>query len=189
MPPPRCSRCAAVGGGAVTSPTMKPAFSALRQLRPEVWAAWGRAAALPVVQVRVPRSEERRRPAAAPGGGAGAGSGLLSALAAREAALPGAAQTAQTAQAAQGEQQAPGHLLHEDDALRLLQRVVYPQCKAGLRSASLTVRQEHLALLRGLVGAFPGRFADLARLTFARPGARLFSSTWRTCRCTAAGAR
>ncbi len=51
-----------------------------------------------------------------------------------------------------------------DSLLRLLPRVVYPQIKLGLRSGVLSVRQEHLGLLRNLVLLLPGRFSDLVWL-------------------------
>lgn len=51
--------------------------------------------------------------------------------------------------------------------LTLTQRVVFPQLKRGLSGPNLSVRQEHLSLLRELVRALPGRHADLVPLTEA----------------------
>jgi hypothetical protein len=141
---------------ALDEPDYEARLRAYAKLRPEAWAAWGRAAALPVVHAAfhdLRNGEDLALRQAA----AQALERLAAALAAREAAAAAAAGGASP------------DALHEDDALRLLPRVLYPQCKAALRAPSLAVRQEHLALLRGLVVSFPGRFPDLAGLVARDP--------------------
>eukprot|EP00963_Diacronema_lutheri_P004751 scaffold358_cov343-Pavlova_lutheri.AAC.37 len=49
--------------------------------------------------------------------------------------------------------------------LSLLPRVVYPSIKSGLTSSSLSVRQEHVSLLRALGTSFPEAFPALHLLT------------------------
>ena len=50
-------------------------------------------------------------------------------------------------------------------ALSAAQRVLFPQLKRGLPAPSLAVRQEHLALLRQLVLAFPQQYREMVMLT------------------------
>jgi U3 small nucleolar RNA-associated protein 20 len=145
-------------------PDYEARLAAYAKLKPDVWAAWGRAAALPVVlscfhDLRNGDDLALRQAAAQ------ALTRLVSSLAAREPA----AGAAGAAGALGSRSQIAISDLHEDDALRLLPRVVYPQCKAALKSASLAVRQEHLVLLRAVVVQFPGRFSDLTGLTSADP--------------------
>ena len=49
--------------------------------------------------------------------------------------------------------------------LSTVQKVLFPQLKRGLPAPNLAVRQEHLALMRTLVLAFPEQYAELAPLT------------------------
>uniref|UniRef100_A0A7S3R808 U3 small nucleolar RNA-associated protein 20 domain-containing protein n=1 Tax=Dunaliella tertiolecta TaxID=3047 RepID=A0A7S3R808_DUNTE len=53
----------------------------------------------------------------------------------------------------------------EEDLMWLVPRVVYPQLKSQLASPSMSVRQEHLMLLRTLVLQCPDKFPDLVTLT------------------------
>ncbi|PSC76593.1 small subunit processome component 20-like protein [Micractinium conductrix] len=52
-----------------------------------------------------------------------------------------------------------------DSLLAATQRLLFPQLKRGLPAPNIAVRQEHLALLRQLVLAFPAQYAELEVLT------------------------
>lgn len=70
--------------------------------------------------------------------------------------------------AAQGKKHTPAPPTTEEVPLHpvvaLERKIVYPQLKRGLSASSVSVRQEHLTLVRALVLAVPSRYDDLAVL-------------------------
>ena len=56
--------------------------------------------------------------------------------------------------------------------------MLFPQLKRGLPAPNLAVRQEHLALLRQLVLAFPAHYAELAVLTGGQAGCVRGEQPW-----------
>ncbi|KAL0018407.1 hypothetical protein WJX79_009395 [Trebouxia sp. C0005] len=74
-----------------------------------------------------------------------------------------AAQALSRCLAAAQQQQQQGEA-EEGGALGLVQQLMFNLAKKGITAANLAVRQEHVILLRGLVVAFPGQYADLGLL-------------------------
>ncbi|KAL0035339.1 hypothetical protein WJX77_001780 [Trebouxia sp. C0004] len=74
-----------------------------------------------------------------------------------------AAQALSRCLAAASQQQQQGKS-EEGSALGLVQQLMFNLAKKGMTAANLAVRQEHVILLRGLVVAFPGQYADLGLL-------------------------
>ncbi|KAL0044331.1 hypothetical protein WJX82_000142 [Trebouxia sp. C0006] len=68
------------------------------------------------------------------------------------------------AAASQQQQQQQQGEAEEGGALGLVQQLMFNLAKKGMTAANLAVRQEHVILLRGLVVAFPGQYADLGLL-------------------------